>query len=259
MFSVSSLQCCWCFSKFPSSYVIVNTCADISQSYIPIWFQAVQGVSAVESGIRTIPLVLSLTIASVLAGILTSKIGYYTPFAYTSGILATVGSGLFITFDLHTSEGKWIGYQILFGFGLGLGIQQGIVTAQTVLSRQDVPMGISLMFLVQQLGGAVFISVGENILTTQLVRGLSNVVKELDPARIANAGATEIKNIVPHAQLHDVLVAYNSATRHVFVVATAMAGLACLGAALMPWRSVKGKQGPAGAKKGEGEKKKFEE
>ena len=40
--------------------------------YIPIYFQAVKGVSAQESGIRTIPLVLSLVAGSIVSGIATA-------------------------------------------------------------------------------------------------------------------------------------------------------------------------------------------
>lgn len=40
-----------------------------------------------------------------------------------SGILAAISSGLIATFTPFTSVGKWIGYQILSGFGRGIGMQ----------------------------------------------------------------------------------------------------------------------------------------
>jgi len=48
--------------------------------YIPIWFQAIKGVSAVESGIRNLPMILGLVIISIGSGIGITLIGYYTPF-----------------------------------------------------------------------------------------------------------------------------------------------------------------------------------
>ena len=45
--------------------------------YLTIWFQAAQGQSAINAGIRTIPLVPSLTIFSILAAIFTQKVSYY--------------------------------------------------------------------------------------------------------------------------------------------------------------------------------------
>ena len=51
--------------------------------YIPIWFQAIKDVSAYKSGIDVLPLLLGLVLSSISAGILVSKIGYYTLCAQT--------------------------------------------------------------------------------------------------------------------------------------------------------------------------------
>ena len=48
--------------------------------FIPIWFQAIKGTTAVGSGIRNLPMILGLVLVSILAGIGTTVIGYYTPF-----------------------------------------------------------------------------------------------------------------------------------------------------------------------------------
>lgn len=44
--------------------------------YLPIWFQAVKGATAVKSGVMNIPLLLSLIISSVLAGTGVTVLGY---------------------------------------------------------------------------------------------------------------------------------------------------------------------------------------
>jgi hypothetical protein len=54
---------------------------------------------------------------------LVNAIGYYIPVALFASVLLSVGSGLIATFSPHTSTGKWIGYQILYGVGRGLGLQ----------------------------------------------------------------------------------------------------------------------------------------
>ena len=55
--------------------------------YIPIWFQAIKGVTPVESGIRTIPLVLSLVTGAITGGQTTGKFGYYAPLMLASSVL----------------------------------------------------------------------------------------------------------------------------------------------------------------------------
>src|SRR4051812_23786080 len=52
-----------------------------------------------------------------------NKVGYYIPVALVAAVLLSVGSGLIATFSPGTSTGKWIGYQILYGAGRGLGLQ----------------------------------------------------------------------------------------------------------------------------------------
>ncbi|KAI6838779.1 MFS general substrate transporter [Hortaea werneckii] len=214
--------------------------------WIPTWFQAIKGTSAVESGINTIPLVLSLVVASILAGQAVGRIGYYTPFAIASAIIMPIGAGLLTTWTVQTGSPKWIGFQVLFGLGVGLGMQQATMAAQTVLRKQDVPTGVALLFFAQQLGGAIFVSVGQNVLNSKLVSGIVRLVPDLSPERILNTGATELRRIVPANDLQGVLVAYNLALRQVFVVATAMACLAALGAFGLEWRSVKAKEGSGG-------------
>ena len=207
--------------------------------YIPIYFQAVKGVSAQESGIRTIPLVLSLVAGSIVSGIATGKIGYYTQFAYISASVMPIGAGLISTWKVDTGHGEWIGFQVLYGFSLGLGMQQAQLAAQTVLKRADVPTGMALVVFMQTLGGAVFISVGQNVLTSHLVDGISRLVDGLDPALIVNTGATDLRGLVPGELLPAVLEVYNEALRQVFLISTGLASVTILGALGLEWRSVK--------------------
>lgn len=52
-----------------------------------------------------------------------NKVGYYIPVTLFAAVLLSVGSGLIATFSPSTPTGKWIGYQILYGAGRGLGLQ----------------------------------------------------------------------------------------------------------------------------------------
>ena len=206
--------------------------------YLPIWFQAIKGVSPVKSGIDNIPLVLSLVVATVSTGVLVANIGYYTPFMIFSSVVMSIGAGLITTFKRDTGHAEWIGYQVIYGFGLGLGLQQSGLAAQTVLSRQDVSVGASLMFFGQSLGGAVFVSVSQNIFTNRLVSGLGQVAR-LNPSTVIAAGATNLRTVVSSEQLGSVLTVYNEALTHAYDVALAVSCATIIGALAMEWRSVK--------------------
>ena len=206
--------------------------------FLPIWFQAIKHASAVKSGIMNLPCVLGLVITGILAGALTKRTGYYTPWMLLSSVLSPIGAGLISTFSPSTGHPAWIGYQALFGLGCGLGMMQPSVAAQTVLPRKDVSIGAALAQFFQLLGGAVFISVANNIFNTQLEHNLATI-PGIDVRSVATEGATTIKDMVPAELLPQVLMAYNDALRAAFYLGTALASATVLGSLAMEWRSVK--------------------
>lgn len=209
--------------------------------YLPIWFQAIDGVDAVNSGIRLLPMVLSMVTASISSGVLVSKLGYYTPVMIFGVVLMSTGAGLLTTLQVGTGEGRWVGYQIIYGFGLGSTFQAPNLAAQTALPTRDVPVGTSLMLFSQLLSGAIFISVAQNVLDGDLLADLAGGVPGFDASSILDAGATTI-TALPEPLRSVVLVAYNAALRTVFRVGLVMTCLTVFGAAAMEWRSVKSRK-----------------
>jgi hypothetical protein len=210
--------------------------------YLPIWFQAVKGVSATKSGIMNLPCILGLVIISMGAGVLVTVTGYYTPWMLLSSVLMAIGAGLLATLKTDSGHAEWIGYQFLFGAGVGFGMQQTLVAVQTTLAADDVAIGTAIMMFTQTLGGALFISVGQNVFTNQLVKNLQSVVPDLDPKIVLAVGATEIKNQIEAKFLPGVLSAYNLALTQTFYVSVAAGSLSIIGAAFVEWKSMKGKQ-----------------
>ncbi|KAJ7124279.1 major facilitator superfamily domain-containing protein [Mycena epipterygia] len=209
--------------------------------YLPIWFQSIRGVSAVHSGISTLPMILSLVVGSLLAGGLIARIGYYAPFMILSSVITPVGLGLVSTFKVDSGHTKWIPFQVICGLGIGIGLQQGTLAAQTVLEYKDVPIGINIIIFAQTLGGALFISIAQNVFTNKLVSGLIAHVPSVPPALVLSTGATALKDAVPLEVLPAVLFVYNEALVTTFYVAIALAGISLVGACVVEWRSIKGK------------------
>ncbi|RFU29507.1 hypothetical protein B7463_g6846, partial [Scytalidium lignicola] len=206
--------------------------------YLPIWFQAVDGISAIKSGIHLLPMLLSVVVGSIMTGLLVSRIGYYTPFMIFGICLTAIGAGLLTTLEVGTTEGKWIGFQILYGFGLGSSTQAPNMAAQTVLRREDVSIGASLMFFGLQLFGAIFTSVSQNVLNNQLAKRLVGI-PGISPGLIQSTGATEILNLIPTKYRAAALVAYNNSLRVCFQIGLIVACLSFLGALGMEWRTVR--------------------
>lgn len=205
---------------------------------LPIWFQAIKGATAVHSGIMNLPSVLGMTLSAIVAGIGTRKLGFFTHWMLISSIMTSIGTGLMCTFTTSTNHSKWIGYQVIWGIGLGLGMQQPSVGAQTVLSRKDVPTGATVMFFAQGLGGAVCFSIANNIFLNKLSTGLE-AIPGINHDLVTHVGATELRKIVPAGSLDAVLTVYNMALRNAFYVGVAVSALTIVGTLLMPWINIK--------------------
>ncbi|KAK6522217.1 hypothetical protein TWF281_002784 [Arthrobotrys megalospora] len=216
--------------------------------FLPLWFQTIKGISAVDSGIRILPFMLSMVLGSIVSGAVTTRIGYYNPFAIVGSCIMAVGGGLLTTLQLDSGPGQWIGYQVVYGLGMGLCFQVPNLAAQTVLPKEDVPIGIALMFFGQLLGAAIFVAVGENVLGNQLVNLLAGV-GGIDKTSITEGGATTLLNELDAGLRDTVLVAYNEALRRVFQVGLVVTCLAVIGAATLEWKSILKQQGDKGTSK----------
>jgi hypothetical protein len=226
--------------------------------YLSIWFQAAKGDSALHAGINTLPILLTQVFFGIASAVITQKVGYYVPAMLVSPVLCSVGAGLLSTLTPSSSRGKWIGYELLYGIGIGAGFQTSTLAAQTVLPRTDVSIGVGLMFFMQQLGGSVFLSVGQNLFTQSLVDKLSGVAG-LDAQTIVSTGATELAKTVPVSDLNIVVQAYSKSLTRVFIMAAGLSAGMIFGALAMEWKSIKSEKGAVGSSKSAEKPEKLED
>ncbi|KAF2018205.1 major facilitator superfamily transporter [Aaosphaeria arxii CBS 175.79] len=228
-----------------SQFAVGATMLTVSM-YIPLWFQAIQSLSAMASGIRTIPLVLSVVVGSILSGALVQRIGYYTPFMIIGSVLMSVGVGLLTTWNIPIPARIWISYQVILGLGVGFTMQHPNLAIQIVLPKPDIPTGTALLSLAQTLGGAVFVAVGQNTFIDKFVARLEGI-PGVDARAAVKGGATAVLDGVPRSAREMVVDAYNYAlTNGPFFACLIVACLALPAALGMEWRSVKeGMQKPA--------------
>jgi hypothetical protein len=104
---------------------------------LPQRFQAVDGATPFEAGIRLLPLLLSSPVATAIAGQLASK--YKVPpfflllFATSLQILG-IGLSSSVKF---TSGKEMYGYEVIMGFGFGMGLVSLLIFTPLVVDRAD--------------------------------------------------------------------------------------------------------------------------
>lgn len=105
--------------------------------YLPIYFQSIDGTSPTDSGVRNLPIIIAVTLATISSGGFISATGIYTPVLMGGAAIATVASGLLFTLDIGTGSGKWIGYQVLAGLGYGVAFQIPMIATQGTVDPAD--------------------------------------------------------------------------------------------------------------------------
>jgi len=210
--------------------------------YLPFYFQAVKGTTAEGSGIRTIPYLGSVIISSIIIGGAITALGWYKPFMIVGSGIFTVGAGLVYTLTVNSSVGRWVGYQLVSGFGAGGGVQIPFIAIQVVLDSKDMPTGNAIAIFFNSLGGAISISIAQNIFSNGLKTNLPKYAPDVSAETVINAGATYLRRVVSAQDLPGVLKAYMAALQEAYVIPIAVGGLATVFACFVEWKNVKGKK-----------------
>ena len=215
--------------------------------YLPIYFQSVDGVSPSDSGVRNIPLLVAASLFSILSGGIISATGWFQPFLIVGAALTAIGSGLIYTLDIGTEMGKWIGYQVLAGFGLGFAIQTAIIVGQASVEPADLSTITAMILFFQTIGGAFFVQAGQAAFSNKLVNSVSTFAPGVSPALVIGTGASDLRKVFSPEQLPGILQAYMAGLRDAYAICIALAGVAFVVAFFVEWKSIKGKAPSTGA------------
>ncbi|KAH0282776.1 MFS general substrate transporter [Aureobasidium namibiae CBS 147.97] len=136
-----------------------NSAGFIPIYYIPTYFQFTRGDSPLESGIRLLPLIMTITFMIIVNGSYLSKGGYYMPWFLVGSLLVLVAGVLFSLIDDTTSAAKIYGYPVLLGIGSGCGMQSAFSVIQTITKPEHVSSGIAFIMIAQLLSVSLALSI----------------------------------------------------------------------------------------------------
>ena len=84
-----------------------------------------------------LPFLAFFALGAVTSGGVISRTRYLQPYQLISGLLTTAGMALFYTLEVDSTKARYIGPQVLFGFGLGFGNQIPITAVQGLSKPED--------------------------------------------------------------------------------------------------------------------------
>jgi MFS transporter, DHA2 family, glioxin efflux transporter len=175
---------------------------------LPILFQSVDNQSAAQSGLRLIPLIVGVSVFTMVANGLLTFWRHYTPFLVIGAAAGTVGVTLVHSLDADATLGSWIGFEILTAMGVGLALQVPMIANQAAVGVEDIAAVTALTLFSENIGTSIFIAATEAAFTNGLVSSLRHNVPKLQPEMVVNAGATEIRRIFGKDQIQGILMSY---------------------------------------------------
>ncbi|MFC0845163.1 MDR family MFS transporter [Streptomyces noboritoensis] len=195
-----------------------------AMTFLPTYLQYVDGDSATVSGVRTLPMVVGLLIASVFSGNVVSKTGQYRIFPIVGALV--MGVGLYLLSLMGPDSGAWLEslYMFVLGLGIGLCMQVLTIAVQNTVDYADLGTATSGVTFFRTLGSsfgtAVFGTIYANTLKPNLTDGIAAAAKAggADPAALAKAAQSpEGLKSLPSATAAPIVQAYADSLHTVFL------------------------------------------
>ncbi len=206
--------------------------------YLPIYFQTARGASAQQSDIDNIPFVLAAGLFSLVSGGLISKTGHYGPIMALGSTISAIGAGLIYTLEIDSSSGKWIGYQVLLGVGLGTIFQIPSMVGQSIVKTSDIAAVSAIVLFFQILGGSIWISAAQAGFANRLVDAAGHYAPGVNSTLVVATGATDIRRVFPQEQVEGIIKAYMDGLKTPFAITIACA-CTTFGLAFAPkWKKI---------------------
>ena len=160
--------------------------------FVTQFFQSVQGYTALESGVRTLPTTMGMFLIAPLAGRLTARLGPRLP-AALGALLAGVALLLIIRIEPDSSYATLWWDLGLAGIGFGLVLSPLTAAVLSTTPRERAGLGSSVNTTSRQVGSALGVAVLGTVVLQQFS---SNIVSRLTQAGVpASLGATVASQI----------------------------------------------------------------
>ncbi|KAF9778791.1 hypothetical protein IL306_003255 [Fusarium sp. DS 682] len=194
--------------------------------YLPIYFQSIHNVSPIMSGVRNLPFIIAVTIATIVSGASITNTGIYAPILVASAAIATVAAGLIYTLDIGTSSSKWIGYQVVAGLAWGAGIQVPMIGTQGTSRELDLASKTAILLFFQTVGGAFLIAVAQTSFLQTMLKQMREMAPQVSQSQLVQTGATEIRYIFDANVILLVIRSYMDGLKVAFALVIAATGVA---------------------------------
>ncbi len=186
-------------------------------TFLPLYQQTVQHLSAVGSGLMLIPMMLGVTTTSLIGGFVMTRTGRYRFMPIVGGAIMSVA--MFLLTGLHSDTSLLVSglFYVVLGIGMGFLMQITSVIVQNSVQPRDIGVASSSRTFFQQIGSSIGVALFGAIFARRLTESLT---KQLPGVHLNAAGGQldpVTVNQLPALVKHDVFFAISHAIDGVFV------------------------------------------
>jgi len=165
-----------------------------AMTFLPLYQQTVQHASPTVSGLLLIPMMMGMTLTSLISGQVTTRTGRYKALPIIGGGIMTVAMLLLTQLGPATSRITSMAFYVVLGLGMGFLMQITTLIAQNSVDPRDMGVASSSRTFFQQIGGSIGVSIFGVVFTRTLRDALAS---RLPGASLGGSGV----NFKPQAVL----------------------------------------------------------
>ncbi|MCJ1401057.1 hypothetical protein MMC11_004269 [Xylographa trunciseda] len=157
--------------------------------FLPLYFQAVKGTSAIESGVDMLPFNAFFFPFAIVAGGLMSKYGFYRPLHAASFAFVALGCGLFSILDAGSNKAMWVFFELFAAIGMGFGVTTILPAIQASLPESDAATATGTYAFLRNFGFIWGITIPSIIFNNRINSSLGQINDVSVQAQLANGAA----------------------------------------------------------------------
>jgi MFS family permease len=143
-------------------------------TFLPLYQQTVQGLSAVGSGLMLIPMMVGVTATSLAGGIIMTKTGRYKALPIIGAGVMSVAMYLLTHLGVNTGLPTSGAFFVVLGLGMGCLMQITSVIVQNSVQPRDIGVASSARTYFQQIGGSIGVAMFGAIFTRRLTEAMAS-------------------------------------------------------------------------------------
>jgi EmrB/QacA subfamily drug resistance transporter len=148
--------------------------------FLTQYLQGVLGLSAIETGLRFIPLAIGIVASAPISALLTKTVG--AKIATAAGLLVTAGSlGLLATVTVTSSDLLIQAVLLIAGFGIGVAMTPATDAIMGALPKAKAGVGSAVNDATREIGGALGVAVLGSIFSATFAQRMNPVTAALPP------------------------------------------------------------------------------